>query len=324
MFDVYPGTYLVFGASGLIGSHALMALANRPDVEVYAQYHSRLPRVKASNINPYQIDLRAPQPSVDAMVSRVDYAFIFSGILASSPVLKRDPVGPVVDTARIAINALETCVSAGIKKLVWLSSTTAYPAEVETLSEDQIFVGAPPESWSGIGTTYRYIESLCSYLCRENDTAITALRPSLVYGEYDHFSEEVAHFLPSMIRQVVSGNGPVQIWGDGEQRRDLIYAGDVVKAALRTLERETGCAAYNISAGRSWSVNECVDLIMKVAGAEALDVEHIERSGSVAPERRFPNDLAKKDLGFSVDTSLEDGLSATINWYKENRTDELI
>ena len=189
-----PGCYTVFGATGLAGSHALLRLKDAAGVKVRAVANRRSRRVSASNIEYVRADARDASQLAD-LVADSDYVLMLAGILATSPVLKRDPVGPVFDNLRIAVNCLEAAYRAGARKFIWLSSTTGYPESEQSLAEERMFEGEPPTGWGGIGWTTRYLEKMSRLFAEEfpRKMTVVALRPTMMYGEFDHFDELAVH-----------------------------------------------------------------------------------------------------------------------------------
>ncbi len=316
-----PGIYTVLGASGLVGSHALVALKELPDITVRAVYHSREPAIKGSNITPIKADLTDPAVCRD-VVAGTDYLLIFAGMLATAPVLARDPVGPVFTNLRIVSNALEAAWNSAVRKCVWLSSTTGYPAVEETLDETRMFEGDPPESWYGIGWMTRYVETLCRMFSEKlpRKMPVIVLRPSMIYGEYDHFDESIAHFLPSMIRRIVQREKPIEIWGTGEQTRDVIHASDVFQCALLGLAKLDEYAAFNVVSGQSHSVNDFVSMIAELDKYVDFEVAHVLDRPTTISRRQFDGSNAKEILSFSPQVSLSDGIQRTLNWYRKTLT----
>jgi GDP-L-fucose synthase len=315
-----PGRYLLLGASGLTGSHALRVLAGRAGVEVRAVGHSRLPEVRAGNVSALRCDLRRPG-AVDELLEGVDYVLFFAGRVLSAPILAVDPVGPVFENLRLGASVLEGCWRAGVRKTVWLSSTTGYPPAAGPIAEDQMFVGDPPDVWYLVGWTSRYLETVGRGLAARSASgaAFIALRPSLVYGEHDDFSESGAHFLPALVRRVVERERPIEVWGDGSERRDVIHAEDVAAAAFAALSVVEGFDAFNVCAGRSHSVTEVLERIVVLDGYEGAEIAYRTSGARTVAERSFSNRRAREVLGFRPRVDLDEGLARTIAWFRENR-----
>ena len=319
------GKYAVIGASGLVGSHVLRLLADQPGIQVTAISRKSPTRVTGANIETVFADA-AHSAELVAPLQGVDYVLICAGILATAPVLAADPVGTVLANLCIATGALEAAYGAGCKKCIWLSSTTGYPPSEQPLNEGQFFDGDPPENWYGIGSMTRYVEHQCRWYAEKiaKPMPMMVLRPSLIYGEFDHFDEQTAHFLPSFIRRVVNREDPIEIWGTGEQARDLVYAGDVARAMIAGVNSKRSFATYNVAAGKTHTVNECMSLLLTLDGYENAEVVHLTDKPTSRAKVQFNIDQIKADLGFVPVTPLAEGLRRTIEWYRltilENRT----
>jgi UDP-glucose 4-epimerase len=147
---------------------------------------------------------------------------------------------------------------------------------------------------------------------RIHDTSHVTLRLANVFGERQDSGLEggvVAIFLERMAR----GDETV-VYGDGEQRRDFVYVGDVVEAMLAAVGRPGG--PFNIGTGVATSVNELHAACRRVAGVDAEPEHRDARLGDVIQSVLDPS-LAERELGWRSRTSLEDGLAATWAWTKE-------
>jgi nucleoside-diphosphate-sugar epimerase len=319
---VIPGRYVVLGGSGLIGSHVLLKLANQPGVDVVSVSCSREPQVNAPNIRSVKADVRIAN-SLCAILEGSDFVIYSAGVLTSTPVLKKDPVSAVLDNLRIGSNVLEAVYRSGCRQLVWISSTTGYPVSEKLIVEGRMFEGDPPDHWFGIGWTTRFLEKQCQWYADKIDSKmrVVVLRPTMVYGEYQDFGKSTAHFLPSLIRRVVDRENPIEVWGSGEQLRELIYSGDVAKAIIASTHLSTSFAAFNISGGPAISVNDCLSLILKLEGCDGAT--QIRYSGHVSGGATHNIDcsLADIELNFTPDIGVAEGFARTIEWYKENHAE---
>ncbi len=315
------GRYVLLGATGLVGSHALEALAGRPGIAVRALGGRRLPPALAANVEPGRVDLRSPADAA-AAVRGADYVLAFAGRVQSAPLLERDPVAPVVENLEMTARILEAARRAGVRHLVWLSSTTGYPASEAELDEGAFFEGEPPDPWFLVGSATRYLETLARGIAERTgaSTTYTALRPSLVYGEGDDFSLETGHFLPALVRRVVERQRPIELWGDGSEERDLIHARDVVDAALLALSRVEGFGAFNVVAGASHRVGDVLRLLLELDGYRDAEVAFRAGRPRTTAVRRFSGRRARERLGFEPRIGLEEGLRRTLRWFRRHRS----
>lgn len=145
--------------------------------------------------------------------------------------------------------------------------------------------------------------------------------PGNVYGEFDNFNLRDSHVIPALVRKFIeakqAGKKSVEVWGSGESRRDYVYAGDVAQGLIRAAEVYMGAEVVNLSAGTETSVKEICELLRKIVGFEG-DIVWQTNMPEGQKRRLFDVSKAKKDLGFTANTSLQAGLEKTVKWYLEN------
>jgi nucleoside-diphosphate-sugar epimerase len=203
--------------------------------------------------------------------------------------------------------------------VVLMSSTTGYPDCDGDCTEADFFTDAPPESWRGLGWTYRYIEAVARISAERvaDPIGVTALRPTLVYGERDSFDPAHAHFLPAFVRRVVARENPIEVWGDGTATRDLIHAEDVARAAILAVHNAgPGFRAYNIGAGRQHSVSAILDRLLALDGHRDAPVAYRHDRPTSARRRGVSTANAARELGFAPAVDLEAGLARTLAHYR--------
>ncbi len=134
------------------------------------------------------------------------------------------------------------------------------------------------------------------------------------YGPYQH----VEKFIPRQITEILEGRKP-KLYGKGENVRDWIHTEDHSSGVLAILEKGKIGETYLIGADGEKNNKEVVELILKDMGKDASDYEHVnDRPGH---DMRYAIDASKlrSELGWQPKyTDFEEGLKATIAWYKEN------
>lgn len=307
----------ILGGTGLIGRHVIEALATRGADRIVATYHRR-PAYHDARVEWVSCDLRRPGAAA-ALLEDADAAVLCAGQLATSGVLKADPVTPVLDTLRIVTNALEAASAAQLGRLVMLSSCTIYPTLGRALTEADAMVGNPPAQWFGVGWMHRYAEHQLRWhvetLGRIGRGVV--LRPTLVYGRYDDFSEQSGHFVPAMVARIANRQKPIEIWGDGEQSRNLLHAADLARAVLIALEHEFGAYAdFNLSSAVEASVNAVVRELVDLDGFSDADIRHDLTRGGGPASLSVSSAAFQAATGWRAEKSLRDGLAEVLDWYK--------
>jgi len=292
----------VTGGAGFIGSNLVDALLARGDtVTVVDNFASG----KRENLNEeatlLEHDIREPF-SVDA-----DVVFHLAAQADVQTSMKRPDYDAAVNVLG-TVNALQAAPGA---QVVFASSGGAGYGECpEPATEEAPFLPLSP-----YGIAKKCGEEYLAGWNRIHGTAHVSLRFGNVFGERQDAGLEggvVAIFLERMAR----GEGTV-IFGDGEQRRDFVYVGDVVGALLATVGR--GGGPYNVGTGDATSVNELHAACRRVAGVEEEPRHEAARLGDVIKSVLDPS-RAERELGWRARVSLEDGLARTWAWTKEART----
>lgn len=131
------------------------------------------------------------------------------------------------------------------------------------------------------------------------------LRLFNVYGPKQ--SKAYAGVIMEFLRRVTRGEPPV-IFGDGEQTRDFIHIDDVVQAIMKVLTSDRACGVYNVGSGRSVTINELAQLVLKLTGRSDLrPIYAPPRPGDI---RYSVADISKarKELSFSPSIPLNKGI----------------
>lgn len=308
---------LVAGGSGLVGVNLVARLRNL-GCSVRATFHNRKPPVVFDDVDYVHIDLLCRE-SIDAVVSNMDYAFLTAASTSGAAAISSTPMIHVTPNVLINSQFLESCYNAGVRKVMWLSSTTGYPDSPENMIEDDMFIGDPYEKYYFVGWMKRFTEILCNMYSNKLSKKMPSvvLRPSNIYGAYDKFDPERSHVLPALIRKVVERQDPIEVWGDGQDERDLIYVDDMIDAMILAMERIDTYDPINIGFGKTYTVNEVLKIIMNADGYDA-EIVYNANKPTMIPVRKISIEKAKNLLNFEAKVSLEDGIKRTIEFYRSN------
>jgi UDP-glucose 4-epimerase len=290
---------VVTGGAGFIGSNLVDALLARgDDVTIVDNFASG----KRELVNPAATllahDIREPF-SVDADV------FFHLAAQADVQTSMKDPA---YDAAVNVVGTTNVLMAAGEAQVIFSSSGGAGYGECPVPATEE----SPFEPLSAYGIAKKCGEEYLAGWNRIHGTSHVSLRFGNVYGERQDSGLEggvVAIFLERMAR----GEETV-IFGDGEQRRDFVYVGDIVAALLATVGRSGG--PYNIGTGIATSVNELHAACRRAAGIEEEPVHRDARLGDVITSVIDPA-RAARELGWRAEVPLDDGIARTWAWTKE-------
>ncbi|MCX8170126.1 MAG: NAD-dependent epimerase/dehydratase family protein, partial [Candidatus Methanomethyliaceae archaeon] len=233
-----------------------------------------------------------------------------------------DPIKDAKTNIEGTINILEAARVSNVKKIIYASSAGIY-GEALKIPQDEEHPKRP--QWP-YGVSKYAGELYCQQYSLLYGMNICALRYGIVYGEREWYGRVLTEFIK---RVVLEGKPPV-IFGDGMQRRDFVYVGDVVEFHNIFINEDwKGFEAYNVGGGGSVTIKELAWLVIKLADSSFEPIfEDTEegRCSKITGRWRIPKELKCLELdiskainkGWRPRTKLEDGVMREINWIKRN------
>jgi len=311
---------LIAGATGLMGTTALLKFRNYQGVEVRATYHEKEPSIFGDNISYVKADLRNFD-DCKRVVKDVDFVLMFAAILSTAPVIAKNPVSHITSNLTINAQMLEASYFAGVSKFAWLSSSTGYPESQNPLDEDEMFTADPPDVYFSVGWMSRYTEILCRMYATKLKKKMPCLilRPTTIYGEYEGFDLERCHMLPALVRRVCEREDPLVVWGNGQDSRDLIYCDDVFNACLLALHNLDTFEVYNVGYGSQYTVNEVLEMIIEISGLKDTRIVHDTSKPSTVKKKLLDLTKSHRELGFKPGTDIRAGIEKLICFYEQSK-----
>lgn len=301
---------LVTGGAGFIGSHLMRYLTERGDEAVALDNLS----VGSRKNLPEGVELITADvlsPEFGEIVAKGKYEAIVH--LAGQTMVNRSIDDPPFDTKENVVgtvNVLEAARRANVRRVIFASSAAIYG----NVSEEELPVKETkkplPTSFYGLSklTAEKYFE----LYQRVFGLDYVILRFANVYGERQGEGGE-GGVISIFAQNIVKGEG-ITIFGDGEQTRDFIYAGDVASAIGAALLSEEVNAAYNVSTQTETSLRELVSILSNIAGHRIIPQYAPERPGDIY-KSMLSNGRAKLGLNWKPKITLEEGLKMTYNYF---------
>jgi UDP-glucuronate 4-epimerase len=307
--------WVVTGCAGFIGSHLVEALTDAGDevvgVDAFTDYYSREGKTlnlrRANDTGKFTLiagDLTAPDlGSVLAGVDGVFHLAAQPGVRGSwgetFAIYLRDNV--------LATQRLFEAASQRQLRVVFASSSSIY-GNAETYPTRE---NVRPMPISPYGVTKLACEQLAETYASSFGLDFCALRYFTVYGPRQR--PDMA--FTRICRALVTG-ATFRVFGTGEQSRDVTYVGDAVSATVAAMHSGLAGRAYNVGGGVETSLCEVIELSQRLTGKK-LNLE--SRSAAAGDVCRTSADttLIRQDLGWKAETSLEEGLTAQIDWVSE-------
>lgn len=311
---------LIAGGAGFLGTNLALRLAGS-GAQLRLTAHLRPLQVHIPGAEVVQADLRRPEDCAQA-VKGMDAVFICSAHTSGAAAIRATPLIHITPNVLINTLLLEAAYQARVGKVCFLSSGAAYPGTGDRpVTEAEMFNGDPEEVYFPAGWMKRYAEILCRTYAEKVSSPMqtVVIRPSNVYGPYDKFDFAVSHVTAALMRRVVERQSPLEIWGTGDDIRDLIHVDDFVDGVMAAVATDLPFLAVNICAGRGYSVRQILETLLEVDGFGNAQVTFDRSRPSTVPVRLMDNSLARKLLGFEARIPLDEGLRRTIAWYRANK-----
>lgn len=297
--------YLVTGGAGFIGSHLVDALLARGD---RVRVLDDLSTGKRANL-PAAAELIVGDVADVALVARamddVDGCFHLAAI-ASVQLGNQDWLGTHRANLTGAITIFDAARRAQPDRtvpVVYASSAAIYGDNPDMpLAET-----AAPRPLSAYGADKLGCELHARVAGVVHGVRTAGCRFFNVYGPRQDPGSPYSGVISIFFNRIGAGQG-ITVFGDGGQSRDFIYVGDVVKALLAAMRQDAAqTTVFNICTGRSTSLLQLAAAVGRVFGREPAVTFGPARLGDIRESLGNP-DLARRQLGFSADVMLDDGL----------------
>jgi UDP-glucose 4-epimerase len=211
------------------------------------------------------------------------------------------------------LNILQAAKENKIKHFYYISSSEIYgkvkefPIKETSLPEPLTVYGASKL----VGEYYTRAFEECYGL------KATVLRIFNNYGPRAHYEGDAGEIIPRSIVKLLYDEQPV-IFGKGEITRDFFYVKDTAKvlSELINYDNLTG-ETINIGTGIEITMKYLIELILKLMNKDDIGISYLEDRPADVPRLWVDASLFKNLTGFVSETSFEDGLLETINYYKE-------
>jgi len=307
----FDSKIFVAGHRGLVGSAVIRKLND-------------LGYTNAYGVNKSSLDLRSQQ-HVDYFFEceRPEYVFLAAAKVGGIGYNKSSPADFIRENLQIQTNVIDSAYRHGCKKLVFLGSACIYPKHAPVPIKEEYLMTGPLEPTND---GYAMAKIIGYYMCRKYTEqygfSTVSVMPNNLYGINDNFIPEQCHVIPSFINRFIHAketNAPeVVCFGDGTPTREFLFSDDLADGLIFLMNNYENPDVINIGPNREVSIKELSELVAKLVGYTGNIVWDTDKPNGT-PRRAL--DTSKMDsLGWNAQTSLEDGLKVTIDWFLQNRS----
>jgi nucleoside-diphosphate-sugar epimerase len=321
---------LITGGCGFVGRHFARALLERGHHVVVvdplthgsgalapAQWPS-IHRGAGNEVEWIELDCRSYFSQVSA--DNFDVVLHLAAIVGGRLSIERAALAVAQDLA-IDAAMFEWAATTGARRVVYFSSSAAYPIALQDREHHRLLVEADIDFSRDIGVpdlSYGWSKLTGEFLGRlaaqRYQLPVAAYRPFSGYGE----DQDLNYPFPSLVSRVLAhrSDSPFVVWGSGRQERDFIHIDDCVEFVLATYEGVSDGGAMNLSSGVSTSFNTLAETIARIADTDIGIIEN----DTTKPEgvfSRIGDTALQAARGLKPSVGLEDGIRRVLAFQDE-------
>lgn len=304
---------LVTGGAGFLGSHLCdRLLADGHEVVCLDNlFTGRKKNIVHLLGNPYFEFVR--HDVIDPFKFEVDWIFNLA-CPASPPHYQHNPIKTTKTSVMGAINCL------GLAKRV---GARVFQASTSEIYGDPVVHPQPESYWGNVNTIglrscydegKRCAETLFFDYHRQNGVDIRVVRIFNTYGP--RMLADDGRVVSNFIVQALKGED-LTVYGDGSQTRSFCYFSDLIEGFMRLMGQDEITGPVNVGNPGEFTMLELAEAVLKLVGSQSKLV-HLELPSDDPKQRKPDISIAKSKLGWEPKVSLEDGLKATIDYFRKD------
>ncbi|MFJ1856381.1 dTDP-glucose 4,6-dehydratase [Streptomyces anulatus] len=309
---------LVTGGAGFVGSHYVRTMLaqgypgyERADVTVLDKLsyagnaenipigHPRLRLVKGDICDaPLLNELL---PGHDAVVHFAAESHVDRSLDAPAVFTRTNVVGTQT--------LLDACLAAGVERVVHISTDEVYGS----IDEGSWHEESPLLPNSPYAASKAAADLTVRAYWRTFGLDVSITRCSNTYGPYQHPEKAIPRFTTNLLE-----GEPIPLYGSGRNVRDWIHVDDHARAVQLVLTQGVAGGIYHVGGGHELTNIELAEQLTALCGADRSMIRHVtDRKGH---DLRYSLDgsKARTELGFTPRVGFDEGLAATVDWYREN------
>ena len=299
----------IAGHRGLVGSAILKKLKEEGYTNLVYQTSKEL-------------DLRNKE-AVDQFFlnEKPQYVFLAAAKVGGIVANNEYPADFIRDNLLIQTNIIDASYNNNVDKLLFLGSTCIYPKLApQPLKEEYLLTGELESTNEPYAIAKIAGIKMCQSYNRQYGTKYISAMPTNLYGPNDNFDLQTSHVLPALLRkfhEAKENKDPyVEMWGTGTPKREFLYSDDLADACIFLMNNYVGNEIVNIGVGEDITIKELGEKVKAVVGYEGEI--RFDKSKPDGTPRKLVDVSKINQLGWSAETTLENGLEKAYQWFLEN------
>lgn len=324
---------LITGTAGFIGSALALRLLKRGDTLIGIDNHNdyydpkikeaRVERLNHENYTHYRVDLSDQASLQKIFLAHKPQRVVNLAAQAGVRYSIENPLAYINSNIVGFTHILEACRHNDVEHLVYASSSSVYGANTELPFSTHQNVDHPLSLYAASKKSNELMAHAYSHLY---GLPTTGLRFFTVYGPWGRPDMALFKFT-----QAILENKPIQIFNNGEHKRDFTYIDDIVEGLVRVLDRpaprnlawrddpassSAPWRIYNIGNGKPVDLMDCIKILEKNLGKSAEKEFLPLQAGDVSATHADVGALFE-DFAYKPMTSIEEGIKQFVKWYGE-------
>jgi GDP-L-fucose synthase len=310
---------ILTGGAGFLGKFVTGKLQQRGATDIY------IPLIEEYDLTDHDeierlYDLTLGGGADPARVVVIHLAAHVGGIGAN----REHPAEFFYDNLMMGVELMHQAWQRGIGKFTAIGTVCAYPKFTPVpFKEDDIWNGYPEETNAPYGLAKKMLLVQAQAYRQQYGFNAIYLLPVNLYGPGDNFNFESSHVIPALIRKSIEaqekGEKELVVWGDGSPTREFLYVEDAAEGILTATEKYNQPEPVNLGSGHEISIKDLAEMIVRLTGFMGKLVWDTSKPNG-QPRRGLDVSRAEKIFGWRAQVPFEEGLSRTIEWYRQNRT----
>lgn len=310
---------LVIGGAGFVGSHIVDQLLDEEVAQVVVL--DNFVRGSRKNLAEAVKDPRVrvvegsltDRALLDSLMAESDGVFHLAALWLGECVA--DPRSALEVNVVGTYNVVEAARDHGVKKVVYSSSASVYgDALVTPMTEDHPF-----NNRTMYGATKIAGEQFFRAFNEQYGLDYLGHRYMNIYGPRMDYKGTYVSVIMKVLDRIDDGEAPI-IFGDGSQSYDFIHVSDVARANILSMKSDATDEFFNIGKGVRTTINELVDLLLKITGTD-LKPEYRPQEQMFVTHRVGSTEKAEKTFGFRAQVELDEGLRSVVEWRSRDKSE---
>ena len=308
----------IAGHRGLVGSAIVRYLESRGYFNFVFRTHKELELTNQLQVQEFFAQ------------EKPEYVFLAAAKVGGIHANNTYPAEFIYDNLMVEANVIDASYRNGVKQVLFLGSSCIYPRAVkQPMREDALLTDLLEPTNEPYAVAKIAGIKLCESYNRQYSTDYRSVMPTNLYGIGDNFHPENSHVIPALMRRFheakENNDSEVVVWGSGKPMREFLHVDDMASACVyimmldkATYDENTQAmlSHINVGTGEDCTIKEMAETVKKVVGFKGeLKFDDTKPDGS---PRKLMDVSRINSMGWKATISLEDGLSTTYQWYKEN------